>query len=38
LLFPALGLGMGGGWISSIISSAIGAIVILVIIGIVKRA
>jgi uncharacterized membrane protein YeaQ/YmgE (transglycosylase-associated protein family) len=37
-LFPALGLNLGGGWVSSIISSAIGAVIILVIINLVKRA
>jgi uncharacterized membrane protein YeaQ/YmgE (transglycosylase-associated protein family) len=37
-LFPRIGLSLGGGIIVSIISAAIGAIIVLVIVRLVKRA
>ncbi|MEM1130541.1 MAG: GlsB/YeaQ/YmgE family stress response membrane protein [Pseudomonadota bacterium] len=37
-VFPALGLELGGGFLSSVISSAIGAAIVLVIIRVVKQA
>jgi uncharacterized membrane protein YeaQ/YmgE (transglycosylase-associated protein family) len=37
-IFPALGLSLGGGWVGAILSAAIGAILILVVVKLVKRA
>jgi uncharacterized membrane protein YeaQ/YmgE (transglycosylase-associated protein family) len=37
-LFPAMGIGLGGGMIGWIISATIGAVILLVILRIVKRA
>ena len=37
-LFPTLGWTLGGGWIGAILSAAIGAIIVLVIIKLIKRA
>jgi uncharacterized membrane protein YeaQ/YmgE (transglycosylase-associated protein family) len=37
-LFPALGLSIGGGTIAAIIHATIGAVILLVIIGLIKRA
>ncbi len=38
LLFPRIGLGFGGGMISDIVRSTCGAVILLVVIRIVKRA
>jgi uncharacterized membrane protein YeaQ/YmgE (transglycosylase-associated protein family) len=38
LLFPAIGLTIGGGIVAAIIHATIGAVILLVIIGLVKRA
>lgn len=38
LLFPAIGLGIGGGILGSILYATLGAIVLLLIIRVVKRA
>jgi len=38
LLFPALGFAIGGGILAAIINATIGAVVLLVIIGLVRRA
>jgi uncharacterized membrane protein YeaQ/YmgE (transglycosylase-associated protein family) len=38
LLFPAIGLSLGGGILAAIIHATIGAVILLVIIGLVKRA
>lgn len=37
-LFPRLGIAFGGGIINAIISATIGAVIILVIVGLVRRA
>jgi uncharacterized membrane protein YeaQ/YmgE (transglycosylase-associated protein family) len=37
-LFPAIGISIGSGIISAIIHSTIGAVILLVLIGLVKRA
>ncbi len=37
-LFPTLGVNLGGGWIGAIIASTIGAIILLVIIKMIRRA
>lgn len=37
-LFPTLGFSLGGGWLGAILSAAIGAIIVLVLIRIVKSA
>jgi uncharacterized membrane protein YeaQ/YmgE (transglycosylase-associated protein family) len=37
-LFPRFGISLGGGWIAAIISSAIGAIILLLVIRLIKRA
>jgi uncharacterized membrane protein YeaQ/YmgE (transglycosylase-associated protein family) len=37
-LFPRLGLNLGAGWIGAIISAAIGAIILLLLIRLVRRA
>jgi uncharacterized membrane protein YeaQ/YmgE (transglycosylase-associated protein family) len=37
-IFPTAGLSLGGGWIGAILSSTIGAIFILVIAKLIKRA
>lgn len=38
LLFPRIGLGMGGGMIGSIIHATVGAVILLFVIKLVKRA
>jgi len=38
LLFPALGFGLGGGILASILHATLGAVILLVIIRVVKRA
>jgi uncharacterized membrane protein YeaQ/YmgE (transglycosylase-associated protein family) len=38
LIFPALGFSVGGGLISSIFHATIGAIILLFIIGLIRRA
>jgi len=38
LLFPAIGFGLGGGILASILHATIGAVILLVIIRVVKRA
>lgn len=38
LLFPRIGFGMGGGIVASIIHATIGAVILLLIIRLVKRA
>ena len=37
-LLPQIGIVIGGGWIASIINATIGAVVLLVIIGLIRRA
>lgn len=37
-LFPALGWSMGSPWVGAIISSTIGAVILLLIVSLVKRA
>lgn len=37
-LFPAVGISIGSGWVSAIIHATIGAVILLVLIGLVKRA
>ena len=37
-LFPRFGISLGGGWVAAIISSAIGAIILLLVIRLIKRA
>lgn len=37
-LFPQLGIAFGGGMINAIISATLGAVIILVIVGLVRRA
>jgi uncharacterized membrane protein YeaQ/YmgE (transglycosylase-associated protein family) len=37
-LFPRLGIPIGGGFVRDVISAALGAVVLLVIIGLVRRA
>jgi uncharacterized membrane protein YeaQ/YmgE (transglycosylase-associated protein family) len=37
-LFPRLGIVIGTGWISAIINATIGAVILLVIVGLVRRA
>ncbi len=38
LLFPAIGFGLGGGILASILHATIGAVVLLIIIRVLKRA
>jgi len=38
MIFPALGFSVGGGFLSSIIHSTIGSVVLLFLIGLIKRA
>ena len=38
ILFPHLGISLGGGFIGAVIASAIGAIILLVIIKLIRRA
>lgn len=38
LLFPAIGLGFGGGIVGSIIYATLGAVVLLLVIRVIKRA
>jgi len=37
-LLPQLGVGLGGGWLRDIVNATIGAVVILVILALIKRA
>jgi uncharacterized membrane protein YeaQ/YmgE (transglycosylase-associated protein family) len=37
-LFPRLGIGLPGGMIGEILSAAVGAVIVLVIIGLIRRA
>ena len=37
-IFPALGFSVGGGFFSSVVHSTIGAVVLLFVIGLIKRA
>jgi uncharacterized membrane protein YeaQ/YmgE (transglycosylase-associated protein family) len=37
-LLPRLGILIGGGWIASIINATIGAVILLLIVGLIKRA
>jgi uncharacterized membrane protein YeaQ/YmgE (transglycosylase-associated protein family) len=37
-ILPAVGLSLGGGWVGAILSAAIGAILILVVVKLIKRA
>jgi len=37
-LFPRLGIAIGGGMIASIINATLGAVILLVIIGLIRRA
>ncbi|MEH6835163.1 MULTISPECIES: GlsB/YeaQ/YmgE family stress response membrane protein [Falsihalocynthiibacter] len=38
IIFPALGVSVGGGFIASIIYATIGSVILLFVIGLVKRA
>ncbi|MEY8096342.1 GlsB/YeaQ/YmgE family stress response membrane protein [Falsihalocynthiibacter sp. S25ZX9] len=38
MIFPALGVSVGGGFIASIIYATIGSVILLFVIGLVKRA
>lgn len=38
LIFPALGFSVGGGMISAIVFSTLGAVILLFVIGLIKRA
>ena len=38
LVFPAVGIAIGSGWVSAVIHATIGAVILLVLIGLVKRA
>ena len=37
-LLPQLGVGLGGGWLRDIVNATVGAVVILVILALIKRA
>jgi uncharacterized membrane protein YeaQ/YmgE (transglycosylase-associated protein family) len=37
-LLPRIGIVIGGGWIAAIINATIGAVILLVIVGLIKRA
>jgi uncharacterized membrane protein YeaQ/YmgE (transglycosylase-associated protein family) len=37
-IFPALGLSLGDGWVGAILSAAVGAILILAVIKLIRRA
>jgi uncharacterized membrane protein YeaQ/YmgE (transglycosylase-associated protein family) len=36
-IFPAIGISLGSGWIAAILHSTIGAVILLVLIGLVRR-
>lgn len=38
LVLPALGLSIGGGWLASILHATFGAVILLVLIGLLRRA
>lgn len=37
-LFPRLGVSLGGGWIGAILSSTLGAVIVLLVLRVIRRA